>query len=155
AGRLTKLYGQRMVTLRLPSRADGERRAVLAAREKFDLETHQAGDPLITNLQATRRVMRVRYLMRAELPPRPVLKKSGIQSVKHIFRWDLTPIFSRLDNAVKAVPVLDPVTRRVRFVDAPKEYRLPVQLTCESEGRTMHTEAHIVVSKRGIERLEN
>jgi hypothetical protein len=155
AGRLTKVYGQRMVTLRLPSRADGERRAVLAAREKFDVETRQAEDPLITNLQATRRVMRVRYLMHAELHHCPVLKKSGIQSVKHIFRWDLTPIFSRLDNAVKAVPVLDPVTRRVRFVDAPKEYRLPVQLTCESQGRTMHAEAYIVVSKRGIERLEN
>jgi hypothetical protein len=156
AGRLTRLYGQRMVTLRLPQRADPERRAVLDAREKFDIETRQAEDPLNTTLQATRRVMWIRYDMRADVHACPAnIGKSGIHSLKHIFRWDLTPIFSRLDNAMKAVPVLDPKTRRVGFVDAPKEYRLPVVLTCESRGRTVRTEAMLVVSKRGLERLES
>src|SRR5262249_47462852 len=144
AGRLTQLYGQRMVTLRLPLRADPARREVLDAREKFDVQTKQAEDPLNTNLQATRRVMCVRYDMRAHVHACADLDKSGIHSLKHIFRWDLTPIFSRLDNAVKAVPVLDPATRRVKFCDAPKEYRLPVLLTCESGSRTVRTAATLV-----------
>jgi hypothetical protein len=156
AGQLTRLYGQRMVTLRLPQRADPERRAVLDAREKFDVETRQAEDPLNTTAQATRRVMLIRYDMRADVHACVDLGKSRIHSLKHIFRWDLTPIFSRLDNAVKAVPVLDPETRRVRFVDAPKEYRLPVQLTCDSSnGRLAKTEALLVISKHGLERLES
>jgi len=160
AGRLTRLYGQRMVTLRLPQRADAERRVVLEARETFDVLREKVEDPLNTTVQATRNVMRVRYQMRSSLHACPTLNKSGIRSVKHIFRWDLTPIFSRLDNAVKAVPVLDPVTRRVRFVDAPKEYRLPVQLRsigdgARDEGGEVLVDAQLVVSKRGLERLEN
>jgi hypothetical protein len=154
AGRLTALYGQRMVTLRLPPRVDPQRQSVLEAREKFDVETIQAEDPL-NQVQATRRAMRIRYSMRAEVHACPNQRKSGIQSLKHIFRWDLTPIFSRLDNAVKAVPVLDPDTRRVKFVDAPKEYRIPIELTCESLGRTVRAQAQLVMSKRGLERLEN
>jgi hypothetical protein len=99
--------------------------------------------------------MLIRYQMRSDLHACPVLGKSGIHSLKHIFRWDLTPIFSRLDNAVKAVPVLDPETRRVRFVDAPKEYRLPVRLVSTSQqGTTVRAEAQLVISKRGLERLE-
>jgi hypothetical protein len=155
SGRLTRLYGQRMVTLRLPARADAEKRVVLEARETFDILQDKIDDPLNTTVQATRRVMRVRYQMRSSLHACPALDKSGIRSVKHIFRWDLTPIFSRLDNAVKAVPVLDPVTRRVRFVDAPKEYRLPVQLRSAGEGGEVLVDAQLVVSKRGLERLEN
>jgi hypothetical protein len=143
-----------MVTLRLPPRVDPQRQSVLEAREKFDVETIQAEDPL-NQVQATRRAMRIRYSMRAEVHACPNQRKSGIQSLKHIFRWDLTPIFSRLDNAVKAVPVLDPDTRRVKFVDAPKEYRIPIELTYESLGRTVRAQAQLVMSKRGLERLEN
>jgi hypothetical protein len=155
AGRLTQLYGQRMVRLSLPARVDPGRQTVLEAREKFDVDTIQAEDPLNSAEQATRRAMRIRYTMRAEVQACPNQRKSGIQSLKHIFRWDLTPIFSRLDNAVKAVPVLDPETRRVKFVDAPKEYRIPVELNCESNGRTVRAQAQLVISKRGLERLEN
>jgi hypothetical protein len=155
SGQLTRLYGQRMVTLRLPRRDDQEPQAVLEAREKFDVGSVQVEDPLNIGMQAKRRVMQIKYQMRSMVHACPQLAKSGIHSLKHIFRWDLTPIFSRLDNAVKAVPVLDPETRRVRFVDAPKEYRLPVKLTCERDGRTVRTEAQLVVSKRGLERLES
>jgi hypothetical protein len=155
AGRLTQLYGQRAVTLRMPQRADPERRTVLEARESFHLHTIQAEDALNTTVQATRRVMRIRYTMRADVHSCPRLNRSGIHSLKHIFRWDLTPIFSRLDNAVKAVPVLDPVTRRVRFVDAPKEYRLAVRLAAEAGSQSKRVEVQMVISKRGLERLEN
>ncbi len=155
AGRLTRLYGQRMVSLRLPQRADPARSVVLEAREKFDIDEEQAEDPVNTTLQATRRVMRIRYEMRSDLHACAPLAKRGIHSLKHIFRWDLTPIFSRLDNAVKAVPVLDPLTRRVKFVDAPKEYRLPVRLAAVGPSGTVRASAQLVVSKRGLERLEN
>jgi hypothetical protein len=93
--------------------------------------------------------------MRAEVHAASELTRAGITSVKHIFRYDLSPIFSRLDNAVKAVPILDEATRRVRFADAPKEYRLPVRLTAWSGAGRSCAEAELVLSKRGIERLEN
>src|SRR5262249_34844915 len=127
AGRLQRLYGQRTVTLRLPPRIDTQRTVIVEAHETCKVIARQAEDPL-NKLGGPRRVMVEQYQMSADLHACPLAAGTGIRNIKHIFRYDLTPIFSRLDNAVKAVPVLDPETRRVKFVEAPKEYRLPLRL---------------------------
>jgi hypothetical protein len=154
AGGLTRLYGQRSVTLRLPSRIDPHRQELVEARETCDRQTVLAEDPL-NRLGGSRRMVVLGYRMRADLHASTVLARAGIRSIKHIFRYDLGPIFSRLDNAVKAVPVLDETARRVRFADAPKEYRLPVRLVASGDGVALARRAELVLSKRGIERLEN
>jgi hypothetical protein len=154
AGRLTRLYGQRVVRLRLPSRVSGARPVLVEARETFDCEAQARDDHLNRGVGRTARVMILRYRVRAEAHGARVLDESGIESYKHIFRYDLSPLFTRLDNAVKPVPVLDAESRRVRFVEAPKEYRLPVRLCARGFGRETVEEALLVVSKRGIERLE-
>jgi hypothetical protein len=158
-GRLMRLYGQRVVTLRLPTRLDSARRVLLETRETFDVDTRSDGlvpgdqrpEPTIGR---PRRVVRMHFRMRATLQASAPLARAHIDSVKHIFRYDLSPIFSRLDNAVKQVPVLDR-QRRVRFADAPKEYRFPLGIvfTPASGERLVHN-AYLVLSKRGIERIE-
>jgi hypothetical protein len=155
SGRLQRLYGQRVVTLRLPERVDADRQVLVDAQETFDCEPQVREDVLNRTVGKTYRVMVLRYHLRAEAHASPKLEQAGIHSLKHIFRYDLTPIFSRLDNAVKPVPVLDPVTRRVRFADAPKLYRLPVRLEARAGSQQSQMEAQLVLSKRGIERLEN
>jgi hypothetical protein len=154
AGRITRVYGQRVVTLRLPERIDRERQVMVEARERFTCTADVREDALNRTVGKTHRVMLLHYHLRGEASPSPLLERAGICSLKHIFRYDLSPIFSRLDNAVKPVPVLDPKTRRVCFADAPKEYRLPVTLCARLEGRETRVGAELVVSKRGIERLE-
>ena len=157
-GRLMRLYGQRQVTLRLPQRIDRARHVLLETRETFDVDS----EPFAVNdlrdehgIGAPKRVVHLRFLMRATLHPAPALERAHIFSIKHIFRYDLSPVFARLDNAVKQVPVLDG-NRRVRFADAPREYRFPARIVFragEGEAAIEH-HAYIVVSKRGIERLE-
>ena len=155
AGRLTRLYGQRMVKLRLPPRVDTKRSVLLEARETFDCVAETADDLLNSNIGRTQKSMVLTFRMKVGLRSSDVLKGKQIRSIKHVFRYDLDPIFSRLDNAVKPVPVLDEKSRRVLFVEAPKEYRVPVILIARQAGQPeRHTSGTLVLSKRGIERLE-
>lgn len=159
-GRLMRLYGQRMVTLRLPARIDAARPVLLETRETFDVDSGELGaDDLrevhaATDIGAPKRVVQLKFRMRATLHPSAALDRAHIYSIKHIFRYDLSPIFARLDNAVKQVPVLDG-QRRVRFADAPRQYRFPARIVFEpAEGEPIEHNAYIVASKRGIERIE-
>lgn len=156
-GRLMRLYGQRMVTLKLPRRIDPAARVLLETRETFDVDSEPfAADDLreVNAIGAPKRVVQLRFRMRATLHPSTALERAHIDSIKHIFRYDLSPIFARLDNAVKQVPVLDG-NRRVRFADAPRQYRFPARiLFTPADGAAIEHNAYIVVSKRGIERIE-
>ncbi len=158
AGRLTRLYGQRSLRLKLPPRLDPHRPVLVEARETFDAEAILSEDALNRRVGRTRRVTRLGYRMRAHLSASTKLERAGIDSIKHIFRFDVSSIFSRLDNAVKSVPVLDQATHRVRFADAPKEYRFPISISAEIiEGgtpRTFREDAVVVLSKRGVGRIE-
>jgi hypothetical protein len=155
AGRLTRLYGQRMVKLRLPVRVDAKRSVLLEARETFNCSAETADDLLNRNVGRTQRSMTLTFRMKVVLRSSEVLQGKQIRSIKHVFRYDLDPIFSRLDNAVKPVPVLDETSRRVLFVEAPKEYRVPVTLTARQVGQPgSYSSGTLVLSKRGIERLE-
>jgi hypothetical protein len=160
-GRLMRLYGQRVVTLRLPRRIDKERPVLLETRETFDVEAQpfEVEDVRGGNsIGRPRRVVQLKFRMRATLHAVPALARAHIFSIKHIFRYDLSPVFTRLDNAVKQVPVLD-AQRRVRFADAPREYRFPARIAffaSEGADRAAPIEhlAYLIVSKRGIERIE-
>lgn len=155
-GRLTRLYGQRAVTLRLPLRFDPARPVLAEMSEVFNTSNRVAKDSLNKTLGPTQKMTEVSYRMAVELHGAVELERKGISSIKHVFRYDLSPIFARLDDASKPVPTLDASTRRVRLVAAPKEYRLPVRLRAYSaDGKVAaSTEGHLVISKRGVERLE-
>jgi hypothetical protein len=94
------------------------------------------------------------YENRGEVYPNAQLVRSGVRRVKHVFRYDLSPLFARLDDATKPVPVLDGTSRRVRFIDAPRCYRLPVTVEIESGAQKYVERATLVMHKRGLERLE-
>jgi hypothetical protein len=95
------------------------------------------------------------YKHDGEVLPNTHLLGSGVRRVKHVFRYDLSPLFARLDDATKPVPVLDEGTRRVRFIDAPRCYRVPIKVEVEAGG-TKHVEHRtLVLHKRGLERLES
>ncbi len=159
-GRLMRLYGQRMVTLKLPARIDAARPVLLETRETFDVDSGELGaDDLrevhaAAEIGAPKRVVQLKFRMRATLHPAAALDRAHIYSIKHIFRYDLSPLFSRLDNAVKQVPVLDG-QRRVRFADAPRQYRFPARIAFQPvDGEAIEHNAYIVATKRGIERIE-
>jgi hypothetical protein len=149
-----RFYAQRVARWRAPARRLPSRDVVVSARESFDQSVVSRPDPLNPASNATVLSTVIRYKHRGVVTAQPVLSASGVHGVKHIFRYDLSPLFARLDDSAKQVPVLDPVTRKVRFVEAPRCYRVPVRamVRCGQVGRDV--DACLVLHKRGLDRIE-
>ncbi|APR84776.1 Hypothetical protein A7982_10125 [Minicystis rosea] len=151
-GRRHRAYGQRFVSYRLPAHLPAIERIAVRAREAFDRE--EARDPDLSGDDGGKPYIALRFSHRGMLSPAPTLAAPGARRVKHVFRYDLSPLFTRLSDAVKPLAVVDPETRRLRVVDAPRIYRLPirVRLRCGSLDRT--TRATLVINKHGLLRLD-
>jgi hypothetical protein len=168
AGRVRRLYAQRVTRYRTrgEGRGAGTRGSrapylgarvnplVVTVRESIDLETRHVADPLNPATGATLPVVVIRYVHKGRVSPRADLTEAGLARVKHVFRYDLSPMFAWLDDSVKPVPVLDASTRRVRFVDAPRIYRLPVRVTLKTRTGEVFEAATLLVHKNGIARLD-
>lgn len=154
--RVHRVWGaQRITRYRAPHRRLPGRDVVVSARESFEQTFSSLPDPLNPECGASTPITVLTYEHRGEVVPNAHLVSSGVRRVKHVFRYDLSPLFARLDDATKPVPVLDDASRRVRFIDAPRCYRLPITVEVEF-GRHKHIErATLVMHKRGLERLES
>jgi hypothetical protein len=154
SGNVHRFYAQRVARWRTPARRLRETDVVLRARESFDQRVCAKPDLLNPGCGVYTTVTVVRYTHRGTVTAQPALVAGGLRRVKHIFRYDLTPLLPRLDDAVKKVPVLDDVTRHVCFVDAPRVYRVPVRLRVTCAGEVSEEGATLVLHKRGLDRLE-
>ncbi|MBL8612289.1 MAG: hypothetical protein JNL38_33415 [Myxococcales bacterium] len=151
---LHRVYGaQRLARFRAPARRLPGRDVIVTARELFDQTLEEEADPLNPVIGATMPVTVIRYEHRGEVSPQPKLSAAGVRRIKHVFRYDLSPLFARLDDAVKPIPVLDEA-KKVRFIDAPRCYRLPIEVEVETEGATSKEIATLVLHKRGLDRIE-
>lgn len=153
--RVHRVWGaQRISRYRAPRRRLPGRDVVVSARESFNQSVVSLPDPFNPGCGASTPMTVLSYEHRGEVYPNAMLVRSGVRRVKHVFRYDLSPLFARLDDATKPVPVLDGVSRRVRFIDAPRCYRLPVTVEVESASHSYSERATLVMHKRGLERLE-
>jgi hypothetical protein len=154
--RVHKVWGaERITRYRAPRRRLPARDVVVSARETFSQAITNTPDPLNPECGASTTTTVLTYKHDGEVLPNTHLLGSGVRRVKHVFRYDLSPLFARLDDATKPVPVLDEGTRRVRFIDAPRCYRVPIKVEVEAGG-TKHVEHRtLVLHKRGLERLES
>ena len=154
AGNVHRFYAQRVARFRAPARRLPKRDVIVSARESFDQRTSRRPDPLNPDSGATLMGTTLRYVHKGTVSPKAVLREAGVRRIKHVYRYDLSPLFTRLDDAVKQVPVLDRETRRVRFVDAPRCYRLPVRVRVTCEGDVQEEVVTLVLHQRGLDRLE-
>jgi hypothetical protein len=154
SGNVHRFYAQRVARYRAPARRLPNRDVIVKARESCGQSRVSRPDPLNPDSGASVPATMIRYSHQGTVFPRAQLSRQGVRRIKHVFRYDLSPLFARLDDAVKPVPVLDPETHRVRFAAAPRCYRLPVCVRVRC-GREWQVErATLVLSKRGLERLE-
>ncbi|WP_394826696.1 hypothetical protein [Pendulispora albinea] len=154
AGNVHRFYAQRVARYRAPARRLPKRDVIVSARESFDQETRRRPDPLNPVSGASREGTLLRYMHKGTVSPQRELAASGVRRIKHVFRYDFSPLFARLDDAVKQVPVLDGNPRRVRFIDAARVYRLPVSVRVQCGATTSVEKATLVLHKRGLDRLE-
>ena len=153
--RVHRVWGaQRVTRYRAPERRLPGRDVVVTARESWQEGRKSLPDTLNPECGAMRSVTVLTYEHKGEIVPNDDLLLSGVRRVKHVFRYDLSPMFARLDDATKPVPVLDEVEKRVRFINAPRCYRVPIHVEVTSSGRTYHETATLVLHKRGLERVE-
>jgi hypothetical protein len=153
--RVHRVWGaQRITRYRAPARRLPGRDVVVTARESFDQGVANLPDPLNPESGATVPVTVLSYEHKGNVLPHAQLVSSGVRRVKHVFRYDLSPMFGRLDDAMKPVPVLDDVSRKVRFIDAPRCYRVPIKVRVECGGHTHEEQSTLVLHKRGLERLD-
>jgi len=153
--RVHRVWGaQRITRYRAPARRLPGRDVIVSARESFDQGVASLPDPLNPESGATVPVTVLAYEHRGNVVPHAQLLASGVRRVKHVFRYDLSPLFGRLDDAMKPVPVLDDASRKVRFIDAPRCYRVPIKVSVSCGAERFEEEATLVLHKRGLERLD-
>jgi hypothetical protein len=81
------------------------------------------------------------------------LTASGVTTVRHIFRYDLSPLFPRLSDEMKRVPILDE-QGHVGFAEAPRRYRVHVAVRVKILRETHEERATVVLDKGGLRRIE-
>ena len=155
SGKVRRVLGaERVARFRAPQKRLPGRDVIVAARESFDQSVVQLPDTLNPESGATVGVTVLRYSHKGEVFPQAVLTESGVRRIKHVFRYDMSPLFARLDDAKKSIPVLDELTHRIRFVDAPRCYRVPIKMVLQCGGVTLEENATLVLHKRGLDRIE-
>ena len=154
SGNVHRFYAQRVARFRAPSRRLPGRDVIVAARESIDSRTTLIPDSLNPESGATMPATLIKYVQKGQIDSTRALFEQGVRRIKHVFRYDLSPLFARLDDAEKPVPVLDAATRRVRFTNAPRCYRVPVRVSVRTNDGVVLEEATIVLHKRGLDRLE-
>ncbi len=154
ARRVHRLYAQRIHNWWAPRRSAMPGALIISARESIDEQPVTQPDPLNPSSGARLSAMRLCFTQRGTIAAAPALVESGITRVRQVFRYDLSPIFARLDDAEKPVPVLDASAHRVRIARAPRVYRFPARLSVVIAGVTTSERGFLVVHKRGLERFE-
>ena len=154
SGNVHRFYAQRVARYRAPAKRLAGRDIVVSARESFEQSLVRKPDPLNPESGSLVPSTLIRYSQKGKVVPTPGLALAGVKRVKHVFRYDLSPLFARLDDAVKQIPVLDRSTHRVRFTEAPRSYRFPVRIRVGCEGQTYEELAVVVLHKGGLDRLE-
>jgi len=155
ASNVHRFYAQRIARYRAPAKTCPSRDVVVRAKESFLRENGRRADPLNPTSGATVPVTTLRYRHQGTLESSPTLTRAGISRVKHVFRYDLSPLFARLDDATKSVPVFDSKMRRVRFTQAPRCYRVPIRIVVRL-GRDVVSDQQgsLVLHTRGLERID-
>jgi hypothetical protein len=150
-----RFYAQRIARYRAPAKTCPSRDVIVRAKESFLRDGARRADPLNPTSGATVPVTLLRYRHHGTLEASPTLTRAGISRVKHVFRYDLSPLFARLDDATKSVPVFDSKLRRVRFTQAPRCYRVPIRIVVRlGDDVVSDQQGSLVLHKRGLERID-
>lgn len=151
AGKLSHLYANRVLILREPSRFEPHRNVVMRGRESLRQERVTRPDSLNPGTGAVQRLITIHYKQRARVTPLKGPTGAVFERIKIVFRYDLSPVLSRLDDSVKRVPV--PGRDGTVFADAPRLYRVPLQISVATRAGVEKRDAEIVLSRRGIVRI--
>jgi hypothetical protein len=152
-GKLYRLHAQRVTRYRLPERRLPTRDVLIRTREWCNQTTQSLPDVLNPQGGASLPRTRIRYLQRGVVVHQVALSTEGVSRVRHIFRYDVSPLLPRLADDVRQVPFVA-ADGSVAFADAPRRYQVPVRVRLRTRDVERHVEATVVLEKRGITRID-
>lgn len=144
----------RLTTLTIPERPKVPALRVGRVREVFSTQTAKQIDPAHPDLNSTMPVIRLRYQLQGDMVGDARLALHGSRRVKMVFRYDLTPLFSRLHDPVEEVPVLDESGEGLHFAEAPRLYRIPIEAKIRYGAAQEDFEGTLLAHKYGLVRIE-
>jgi hypothetical protein len=152
AGKMVRFHAQRVSRCRVPSRRLPSKDLIVEAREWCHQATTSRTDPLNPEAGASLPMTHVHYLHKGVVHPQVELSDAGVKSVRHIFRYDLSSLFPRLDDDRKLVPVLDS-SGRISVIEAMRKYRVRVDVRATFAGERHEHKAEIVLDKDGLQAI--
>ena len=152
-GKVYRFHAQRLTRCRIPARRRPSRDIVVRAKESCNQMVRSRPDPLHPEAGASLAYTHIQYIHRGRVLPQPSLGATGVTTVRHIFRYDLSPLFPRLSDEMKQVPILDS-DGRVGFAEAPRRYRIHVAVRAKFQRESHEERATLVLDKGGLRRIE-
>lgn len=127
---------------------------VARVREVFSTRRTREIDPAHPDLWSSMPMIRLGYQMHGVLEGSERLAAKGAQRVKLVFRYDFTPLFSRLHDPVEEVPILDDSGERLSFTEAPRLYRFPIETRVFDGEMTHRFSGTLLAHKYGLVRID-
>jgi hypothetical protein len=152
-GKVYRYHAQRTSSCRIPGHPAAARDAVVRAREWCNQTTRTLPDPQNAASGASLPATLVEYIQKGTVASPVSLATSGAKSIRHVFRYDVSPLFPQLHDEVTRVPVID-AEERIRFVDAPRSYRIALLVRLRYDDQSHEERVTLLLDKRGLRRVE-
>lgn len=156
ASKLKHGIADRVAHLSLQSRIDSHHSAFALARETIRVHKRLEPDRLNPELGRTTAVHRLHVREVLKHTGQQLLHDEGLLGMKHVFRYDLSPLFHKLDDHIKHVPVLGR-DGEVHSLPGTRVYSVPVRVRMKriAGGPPVELEERgvLVVRRRGLERF--
>lgn len=145
ARRVKHGYADRVAHLSLQAHMDPKRSAFGLARETIHVTSSLQPDLLNAELGNTHLVHHLQVRERLRHTGMPVLQQQGLVGLKHVFRYDLSPLLVKLDDQPKHVLLVDKGQFKTR--KATRLYLIAVSVRMQLVG------SDVVAEQRGFVRL--
>ena len=156
ASKLKHGIADRVAHLSLQSRIDSRHSAFALARETIRVHKRLEPDRLNPELGRTAAVHRLHVREVLKHTGQQLLHDEGLLGMKHVFRYDLSPLFHKLDDHIKHVPVLGR-DGEVHSVAGTRVYAVPVRvrvrLVAGGPAVELEERGALLVRRRGLERF--
>ena len=153
---LRDTYADRVVHLYLPGTSPGRDTRVASSVEQIGVEARLDADPLNPSLGASRPVHTVQVRMRMQQFGLGAQRSWGVRALKHVMRYDLSPLLPRMEERPRYVVVDDADADGAGAVAAVgKSWSMPVRVELHDEHGevVMREKRRLLLSPRGLLRL--
>ena len=155
AGRVQRMFAQRVTRYRVPSQSSkAAGTLVVSARESFSQSSAQRPDPVYPEGDITREVTLLRFSHSGKLTSPAGPDASSARQIRFVYRLDLSPIFSRLHDAVRGLAAIDPSTGKLAIIDVSRNYELPLRVTLKQADGREDFRWGVILNKNGLVRVE-